>query len=208
MAKLFLVRHGKSEWNKLGQWTGWTDVELVEEGREEARKAGEFLKEENIDVVYTSDLKRTHQTFEEIKNSTGKNHLTNIPSEALRERHYGVHTGKNKWQVKDEVGEEMFNSIRRGWDTKIPEGETLKDVHTRVMPYYEENIKKDLISGKNVLVVAHGNTLRALIKHLDKLTDLEVENVEVGTGEVHAYDFDQNAEVLGKEIKGGTIDKK
>lgn len=208
MAKLFLVRHGKSEWNKLGQWTGWTDVELVEEGREEARKAGEFLKDEDIDVVYTSDLKRTHQTFEEIRNSTGKTHLTHIPSEALKERHYGIHTGKNKWQVKDEVGEEMFTSIRRGWDTKIPEGETLKDVHTRVMPYYEENIKKDLLEGKNVLVVAHGNTLRALIKHLDKLSDIEIENVEVGTGEVHSYSFDESAEVLGKKIKGGTVDKK
>ena len=208
MAKLFLVRHGKSEWNKLGQWTGWTDVELVEEGREEARKAGEFLKEENIDVVYTSPLKRTHQTFDELKVTAGKSHLTHTSHPALNERHYGIHTGKNKWQVKDEVGEEMFNSIRRGWDTKIPEGETLKDVHARVMPYYEENIKKDLISGKNVLVVAHGNTLRALIKHLEDISDLEVENVEVGTGEVYSYGFDNDGKITSKEVKGGTIDKK
>ncbi len=208
MAKLFLVRHGKSEWNKLGQWTGWTDVDLVEEGREEARKAGEFLKEENIDTVYTSDLKRTHQTFEEIKKAANKEHLTHTPHEALKERHYGIHTGKNKWEVKDSVGEEEFQNIRRGWDTKIPEGETLKDVHARVMPYFEANIKKDLSEGKNVLVVAHGNTLRALIKHLDDLDENQICDVEVGTGEVHCYSVDENAKVTGKEVKGGTIDKK
>lgn len=208
MAKLFLVRHGKSEWNKLGLWTGWTDVDLAEEGREEARKAGEFLKDEDIDSVYTSDLKRTHQTFEEIKKAADKNHLTHTPNEALKERHYGIHTGKNKWQIKDEVGDEEFLSIRRGWDTKISEGETLKDVHARVMPYYEENIKKDLSAGKNVLVVAHGNTLRSLIKHLENLNDIDIENVEVGTGEVHAYSLNENTEVLSKKVMGGVVDKK
>lgn len=208
MAKLFLVRHGKSEWNKLGLWTGWTDVDLVEEGMNEAKTAGEFLKDEHIDTVYTSELKRTHQTFQGIKESSGKHDLTHTPHKALNERHYGVHTGKNKWQVKDEVGEEMFQAIRRGWDTKIPEGETLKDVHARLMPYYEENIKKDLVSGKNVLVVAHGNTLRALIKHLEDLNDLDIENVEVGTGEVHAYSLSEEGKVLSKEVKGGGVDKK
>lgn len=208
MAKLFLVRHGKSEWNKLGLWTGWTDVNLVDEGKEEARKAGEFLKDESIDIVYTSELKRTHQTFDELKHAAGKGHLTHTSHGALNERHYGIHTGKNKWQVKEEIGEEMFQAIRRGWDTKIPEGETLKDVHARVMPYYEEKIKADLISGKNVLVVAHGNTLRALIKHLDGLNDLEVEDVEVGTGEVHSYTIDEIGKVLQKEVKGGGVDKK
>lgn len=208
MAKLFLVRHGKSEWNKLGLWTGWTDVDLVEEGLEEAKKAGEFLREEDIDVVYTSELKRTHQTFGKIKETTGKTHLTHIPHKALNERHYGIHTGKNKWQVKEEVGETEFQAIRRGWDVKIPEGETLKDVHARVMPYYEDNIKKDLNLGKNVLVVAHGNTLRALIKHLENLNEIEVEDVEVATGEVHSYTLDEFGAVLSKEVKGDGVDKK
>lgn len=201
MSKLFLVRHGKSEWNKLGKWTGWTDVDLAEEGIIEAREAGVLLKDETIDKVYTSDLKRTHQTFQGIKEGSGKLHLTHTPDKALNERHYGIHTGKNKWEVKESVGEEEFNNIRRGWDVKIPEGETLKDVHARAVPYYEKNIKKDLIEGKNVLVVAHGNTLRALIKHLESLSDIEVNNIEVETGKIHSYELDNEASFISKEVK-------
>lgn len=201
MSKLFLVRHGKSHWNKLGLWTGWTDVDLDEDGIAEAHKAGEALKDEHIDCVYTSELKRTHQTFEKIKEASGKGHLSHTPHKALNERHYGIHTGKNKWQVKEEVGEEAFQAIRRGWDTHIPEGETLKDVHARVMPYYEENIKKDLNDGKNVLVVAHGNTLRALAKHVENLNEVEVCDVEFETGAVHCYHFDENGALSGKETK-------
>ncbi len=198
MAKLFLVRHGKSEWNKLGLWTGWTDISLAEEGLAEAFAAGELLKDEDIHKVYTSALKRTHETFEKIKEGSGKNGLAHTSSEALNERHYGIHTGKNKWQVKEEVGEEEFQNIRRGWDVKIPEGETLKDVHARVYPYYEENIKQDLASGQNVLVVAHGNTLRALIKHLENLDDVQISNVEFETGEVHFYEIDNDGKIITK----------
>lgn len=201
MAKLFLVRHGKSEWNKLGLWTGWTDIDLVEEGLEEARKAGEHLKEEEIHVVHTSILRRTHQTFEKIKETSGHGHLVHETYEALNERHYGVHTGKNKWQVKEEIGEEEFQKIRRGWDTPIPEGETLKDVHTRVVPHYESNIKPHLQNGKNVLIVAHGNSLRALIKHLEQIADEEISNVELETGQVLAYHFDDKGEIILKETK-------
>lgn len=201
MSKLFLVRHGKSTWNKLGLWTGWTDVDLDEDGIAEAKAAGELLKDEHIDAVYTSELKRTHQTFEHIKHSSGKHHLNHTSHKSLNERHYGIHTGKNKWQVKEEVGEEEFQKIRRGWDTHIPEGETLKDVHARVVPYYEKNIKKDLKDGKNVLVVAHGNTLRALIKHLEDLDEQKVCEVELETGEVHCYHLDLNGKVTNKEIK-------
>ncbi len=201
MAKLFLVRHGKSAWNKLGLWTGWTDVDLDEDGINEALVAGELLKDEHIDTVYTSELKRTHQTFEHIKHGSGHHHLTHTPHKALNERHYGVHTGKNKWQVKEEVGEEEFQNIRRGWDTKIPEGETLKDVHARVVPYFEESIKNDLKAGKNVLVVAHGNTLRALVKHLENLDEQQICEVEIGTGELHCYHLDSEAQMTHKEIK-------
>ncbi len=205
MAKLFLVRHGKSEWNKLGLWTGWTDVDLVDEGLEEASKAGELLINEKIDKVYTSELKRTHQTFHKIKEVSGKHELTHTPHKALNERHYGVHTGKNKWQVKEEIGDEAFQAIRRGWNTPIPEGETLKDVHDRVLPYYEANIIEDLKKGENVLVVAHGNTLRALIKHLENLSEDGVAEVEVGTGEICCYVMDENGKVLQKEVLGGEL---
>lgn len=201
MPKLFLVRHGRSEWNKLGLWTGWTDVSLTEEGLEEALSAGRLLENEHIDVVYTSDLKRTHETFEKIKEGSQKHHLTHTPHPSLKERHYGIHTGKNKWQVRDEVGDEEFQRIRRGWDTPIPEGETLKDVHARVVPYYEENIKRDLLSGKNVLVVAHGNTLRALVKHLENLDEVGVCELEIDTGEIHCYHFDHEIKIINKEVK-------
>lgn len=201
MAKLFLVRHGKSEWNKLGLWTGWTDVDLAEEGKEEALRLGQLLKEENIHKVYTSELKRTHQTFEHLRQGSGHHHLAHTPHKALNERHYGIHTGKNKWQVKEEVGEEEFQKIRRGWDHHIPEGENLKDVHARLIPYYEENIRKDLQKGENVLVISHGNTLRALVKHLEDLSEEEVCEVELETGEAHCYHLGDNLEIIHKEIK-------
>jgi 2,3-bisphosphoglycerate-dependent phosphoglycerate mutase len=202
MAKLFLVRHGKSEWNKLGLWTGWTDVDLAEEGHEEARRAGQALKDEEIHVVHTSALKRTHQTFEKIKEASGQLHLTHTPHQALNERHYGIHAGKNKWQLKEELGEEEFNRIRRGWDVPIPEGETLKDVHARVVSHYEQNIKPHLLDGKNVLIVSHGNSSRALIKHLEQIADDEISNVELATGEILAYHFDDKGEIVLKETKG------
>jgi 2,3-bisphosphoglycerate-dependent phosphoglycerate mutase len=199
MAKLFLVRHGKSEWNKLGLWTGWTDVGLDEDGINEARAAGLALKDEDIHVVHTSALKRTHETFENLRLTAEKPALAYTSHEALNERHYGIHTGKNKWQVKEEVGEEAFQNIRRGWDVPIPEGETLKDVHARVVPHYEATIKQDLLEGKNVLIVAHGNTLRALAKHVEEISDEGIAEVEFETGKVHAYIFDEAGNLVGKE---------
>ncbi|MES3005245.1 MAG: 2,3-bisphosphoglycerate-dependent phosphoglycerate mutase [Patescibacteria group bacterium] len=201
MAKLFLVRHGKSEWNKLGQWTGWTDVSLAEEGHIEARRAGEALQGEDIHKAYTSMLKRTHETFEGIRQGLGMLSLSHTSHEPLNERDYGVHTGKNKWQVKEEVGEEEFQRIRRGWDVPILDGETLKDVYTRVIPFYTEQILADLWRGENVLIVSHGNTLRALIKHLDDLDEIQICDVEVETGEVHCYLFDESGKVVGKEVR-------
>lgn len=185
MAKLFLVRHGESEWNKLGLWTGWTDIDLTEKGKEEARQAGEKLKNEKIDVVYVSDLKRAAQTFEEIKKVCDLKDFEYKVSPAIKERDYGIYTAKNKWQIKEEVGEEEFQKIRRGWDVAIPEGESLKDVYDRVVPYYESDIKKDLEAGKNVLVVAHGNSLRALVKYLKNISEDEIPNLEIATGEVY-----------------------
>jgi 2,3-bisphosphoglycerate-dependent phosphoglycerate mutase len=200
MAKLFLIRHGKSEWNKAGLWTGHTDIDLAQEGYDEARKAGEVLVNEKIDRVYVSPLKRTHQTFDAVKKACGKDDLVCQVSSALTERDYGIHTGKNKWAVKEEIGEEGFQRLRRGWDEKVEGGETLKDVFDRVVPYYEENIKKDLKEGKNVLVVSHGNTLRALIKHLEDLDEVKVCDTEVETGEVNCYTVDDKGKPIKREI--------
>ena len=202
MASLVLVRHGKSEWNELGLWTGWTDVELHEEGKLDAKKMAEHLIGLEIHHVHTSKLKRAKNTAEIILESLGLKDIPMHEHEALNEKSYGIYTGKNKWQVKEEVGEEEFQNIRRGWDHPIPEGETLKEVYERAVPYFQEQILPQLKEGKNVLVAAHGNSLRALTKYLCKLSDAEVCNLEIGIGEVHIYDFDSEGKVINYEIKG------
>ena len=207
MSKLILVRHGKSEWNKLGLWTGHTDVDLAEEGILEAERAGELLRDIDLHHAHVSHLKRTHQTLDGIKRGHGRIDVDPVKHHALNERHYGIHTGKNKWEVKELVGEEEFTKIRRNWDHPIPEGETLKDVHARVVPYYESDIKPQLMAGKNVIVVAHGNSLRALVKHLENIHEDNISEVEIGTGEVYCYDFDGEGNVTGKEIRGVNAEK-
>jgi 2,3-bisphosphoglycerate-dependent phosphoglycerate mutase len=208
MAKLILARHGKSAYNKLGLWTGHTDVDLDEDGHLEAECAGKALCDIHIHHAHVSNLKRTHQTLDGIKRGLGLKEDTLIPVKhhALNERHYGIHTGKNKWEVKELVGEEEFHRIRRNWDHPIPEGETLKDVHDRVVPYYEESIKPDLIANRNVLVVAHGNTLRALVKHLENIAEDMIADLEIGTGEVYCYEIDIEGAIIGKEIRTGKIE--
>ena len=199
-AYLILVRHGKSEWNKLGLWTGWTDIGLAQEGIEEARQAGLMIKDFRIDSVHVSTLKRAHETWHEIKNVLALEHEPKRHA-ALNERHYGIHTGKNKWKVKKEFGDEEFQRIRRHWNHAIPEGETMKDVHDRVAPYFKQHSLPELLEGKNVLVVGHGNNLRALVKHLERLSDDGVSDLEYGTGEVYCYAFDRAGKITGKEIR-------
>lgn len=206
MAYLILVRHGKSEWNKLGKWTGWTDVSLAEEGIEEARQAGLAIQDLHIDSVHVSTLKRAHETWHEIKTTLGLPHEPKRHA-ALNERHYGIHTGKNKWHVKEEVGEEEFQKIRRSWNHPIPGGETMKDVHDRIAPYYREHILPELKEGRNVLVVAHGNSLRALVKHLENLSDEGISDLEYGTGEVYCYQVNEDGAIIHKEIRATNPDK-
>lgn len=200
MAKLILIRHGQSQWNKSGLWTGWTDIELSDQGKSEAQEAGQILKNTPIDKVYTSTLKRAKQTWEEIAKITGKEHIPTIENKNLNERDYGDYTGKNKWDIQKQVGDKKFQEIRRGFKTPIPNGETLEDVYNRVVPYFLEEILPQLNSGTNVLISAHGNSLRALVKFLDSLSDTDVEKLEIKTGEVHLYTFDTNGNVLDKEI--------
>ena len=206
MAYLVLVRHGKSEWNKLGLWTGKTDVSLAEEGLVEARAAGTAIKDIPIQSVHVSTLKRAHETFVEIHDALGLD-LEPKRHAALNERDYGIYTGKNKWHVKEEVGEEAFQKMRRGWDVPIPGGETMKDVHDRVVPYYEARVLPEILAGENVLIVAHGNSLRALVKHLEHISDEKLSELEIGTGEVYCYRFDAKGNILGKEIRAANPDK-
>ena len=190
MAHLALVRHGKSVWNELGLWTGLTDVELHPDGFEEARAAGEALRHLAFDVCHTSVLQRARQTLDTIKAHLDWHHVPTVAHEALNERHYGDYTGKNKWQVRDEVGEELFLRIRRSWDHPIPNGESLKQVYDRVRPYFEDQILPDIRNDRNVLVVAHGNSLRAIVKHLEDVSDEAISGVELSCGEARVYQFD------------------
>jgi len=200
MAHLLLVRHGKSEWNELGLWTGLSDIDLVERGVGEAREAGRIIAQIGVHSAHVSELKRAKRTLEEILSVISGEGIPVASHVALNERNYGIFTGKNKWQIKEEVGELEFQAIRRSWDKLIPEGETLKDVHDRVVPYYAEYIMKDLLNNLNTLVVAHGNTLRALVKHIEGLDETQVAELEIGTGEVYRYEIDSLGTVMNKEI--------
>lgn len=202
MAYLVLVRHGESEWNALGLWTGWTDVNLSEKGREEARKAGELLKDIHFDAAYTSALKRAQQTFEEIKGVLNQPELTPVANKALDERSYGDYTGKNKWQIKEQVGEEEFQKIRRSWDYPPPNGESLKMVYERTVPYYENEILPKLKEGKNVIITAHGNSLRALSKYLKNIPDDKISELEMGTGQPFVFQIDSDGSVKSSEVRG------
>ncbi len=198
MSYLILVRHGESQWNKLGLWTGLTDIGLSEKGKEEARLAGEKLKDFSIDIAYTSVLLRAKQTLTEIKAVLSRDFPT-VENPALNERDYGAYTGKNKWEIQKEVGVEKFKHLRRGWDSPIENGESLKDVYNRVVPYYESEILPQLKLGKNVLISAHGNSLRALVKYLENISDKDVENLELATGEIYIYTFNEQGGIASKE---------
>lgn len=199
MTDLILIRHGESKWNAKGLWTGWTDIGLSEKGEKQARLVGEKLKGFQIDVAFTSTLIRAKQTLEEIKNVLGID-VPTIESKALNERDYGIYTGRNKWEIKKTVGEKQFQKIRRGWNTEIKNGESLKDVFERTIPYYQTEILPKLISGKNVLIVAHGNSLRALTKYLENISNGDISKLEIAVGEVDIFELDSNGNVTSKKI--------
>jgi len=206
MAKLILIRHGTSEWNALGLWQGWTDIPLAPKGKEDALRAAESLRGITIDKAYTSVLKRAKDTWGIMKDALGISPPT-VEHQALNERHYGIYQGKNKWEVKEQVGEEEFQKIRRSWDHPIAEGETLEDVYKRIIPYYEKNILPDLKAGKNVLISAHGNSLRALVKYLEELSIEQVLKLEFGIGEVYVYTMDEDGKITSKEVRAANADK-
>lgn len=202
MAYLVLVRHGLSEYNKLGLWTGWDNPPLAPEGFEEAKRAGEALSDISFDLAYESPLLRVRQTLETIlKEVPNGENVDIVEDKAINERNYGDFTGKNKWEIKKQVGEEKFLKIRRGWDVKIPNGETLKDVYSREIPYFEQNVFPKLKIGKNAIFCSSGNALRALVKHLENISDDKVSEIEIGTGEVWVYTIDSNGTVVNKEIR-------
>lgn len=201
MAYLVLVRHGESQWNKKGLWTGLTDIGLSEKGKEEARKAAESVREISFQAAFTSVLKRAKETLYEMEKVLGVS-LPTTENAALNERDYGDYTGKNKWEIKKQLGEEAFLKLRRSWDYPVPNGESLKDVYNRTVPYYQEFILPELKNGKNILVSAHGNSLRALVKFLDNIFDEDIAKLEIPTGQVLVYQMDQAGKITSKQIRG------
>ncbi len=198
--KLMLVRHAESEWNATGKWTGLTDVHLSEKGFHEASLLGIALRELDVklDKAYCSQQVRTLETLEGILNASQQFDVPFERVSAINERDYGEYTGKNKWDMKELVGEEEFNGIRRGWDHPVPGGETLKKVYERAVPFYQNEVVPQLLAGKNVMLVAHGNSLRALMKYVENLSDTDVESLEMPFGGILQYDTDPEGHIQKK----------
>ena len=205
--KLVLVRHGESEWNLLGKWTGWTDVSLTDKGASDAEKMGELIKDIHFDDIYTSKLKRTVETMQSVLKTQGQAGASYESVAELNERDYGDYTGMNKWEVKDRVGEEKFNAIRRNFDEPIPGGETLHMVYDRVVPWYRQVIVPELMKGDNVLLVAHGNSIRALVKYIESISDEGIAKFEMAFGVVLEYTVDADGKMINKEEKKADISK-
>ena len=220
---LVLIRHGQSEWNKKNLFTGWTDVDLSENGIIEAKKAGQMLKQKSLafDQGFTSALKRSIDTLDHLLKEMESKDIKIERSWRLNERHYGNLQGQNKHEMIEKYGEEQVHKWRRDYNTKppalekeqpikdkkyyqdlkeFPLAESLKDTKNRVMPFWEKNILPLIKKGQSVIVAAHGNSLRALIKHLEDISDEDICSLEVSTGEPILYCLDNNGKVLNKEI--------
>lgn len=200
MAQLTLLRHGQSQWNLENRFTGWVDVDLSPLGEEEARKAGLLLTGIPVDVVFTSVLTRAMRTAEIAMNAAG---ISNVPihrDQALNERHYGDLQGLNKAETAEKYGADMVHQWRRSYNIPPPNGESLEMTQQRVAPYYLSHIKPLLQQGTNVLVVAHGNSLRALIMFVEQLTPEQILQTEVATGVPITYQLDNDLTILSKKI--------
>ena len=183
-SNLVLVRHGQSEWNEKNLFTGWRDPELTQKGAQEARNAGrELLGQEYVfDVMYTSALRRAQETGRIILEEMGLTDIITVRDQRLNERDYGDLSGLNKDDARERWGEDQVHVWRRSYDTPPPGGESLKDTANRVLPYFEEVILPNLVAGKNILVAAHGNSLRALIMKIESISPLEIVKLEIETG--------------------------
>ncbi len=222
MAKLVFIRHGQSEWNLENLFTGWVDVNLSEQGEREAKEAGRKLKEAGIefDQAYTSVLTRAIKTLHFALEESGQLWIPETKSWRLNERHYGALQGKNKADAAEKYGDEQVHIWRRSYDVLpplldandegsaandrryaeldpriIPGGENLKVTLERVIPFWEDNIAPDLLDGKNVIVAAHGNSLRALTKYIENISDEDIMDVEMATGQPVVYELDRKSVV-------------
>ncbi|HMQ68569.1 MAG TPA: 2,3-bisphosphoglycerate-dependent phosphoglycerate mutase [Ignavibacteria bacterium] len=196
MPKLVIVRHGQSQWNLENKFTGWVDIDLSDAGIAEARKAGEKLKNYKFDEAFTSDLIRAQKTLDLILEETGQTGIPVKKDKALNERMYGDLQGLNKDECREKFGEDQVKIWRRSYDTPPPGGESLKDTADRVLPYYKEHIEPELKNGKDILISAHGNSLRALIMYLEGLSKEEILKTEIPTGSPKEYILDDDLKII------------
>ena len=205
MQYLALVRHGQSEWNVKGLWTGKVDVNLTPLGQQQAEAAGNALQGIHFDHAFSSAQKRSINTLTIIKRILDLKDIPTDENAALNERDYGDLTGKNKWDIQKEFGEEQFLQWRRGWDTPPPGGESLKDVYHRTVPYFQHHIEPLLAKGESIIVAASGNSLRAVIKYIEHIPDDKISSIEINTGEVFLYTMD-GIKMLKREIRASHQD--
>ena len=190
-SNLVLVRHGQSEWNKKNLFTGWKDPELTNKGIEEAVKAGKNLKTKNIkfDIMFTSDLLRAQETGRLILEHMDQSDIQVIKNQCLNERNYGDLAGLNKDDAREKWGEEQVHVWRRSFDVPPPGGESLKDTAERVLPYFHSEIFPKVEDGLDVLIAAHGNSLRALVMELEEINSDEIVKLEIATGDPLTYEY-------------------
>jgi 2,3-bisphosphoglycerate-dependent phosphoglycerate mutase len=200
MGKIVLLRHGESQWNLENRFTGWVDIPLTDKGREEARRAGELIKDIPFDQGFTSVLIRAIESLEIALRAAGQINVPIIKDAALNERKYGDLQGLNKDETAKKFGAEQVHIWRRSYDVRPPGGESLKDTAERTLPYFDSTIMPLAKAGKNILVCAHGNSLRSIIMELDKLTKEQVLELNIATGVPIVYDIDSTGEVLKKLV--------
>lgn len=201
MSKLIIARHHESEWNKEGRWTGIRDRHLTEYGFQKSNEMGELIKDIHIDAAFASMQVRSIETLSCMLETLEYTHVPMGHACELNERDYGDYTGKNKWEMQDALGKDQWNCVRRDWNCPVPNGETLKMVYERAVPFYKAHILPLLNDGKNVLVVSHGNAIRALMKYIENISDEQIGDVEMLFGGVLLYEVDPEGRMLTKEIR-------
>jgi len=193
LAILVLIRHGQSLWNAENRFTGWTDIDLSKKGEKEAKAAGEKLENISFDVVHTSALMRAQRTAEIIiKNNKISENIPTYKDERLNERHYGSLQGLNKTETAEKYGPEQVHIWRRSFDIAPPDGESLKMTAERTLPYFKEDVLKHLNEGKNVLISAHGNSLRSIVMHIENISKEDIVKLEIQTGVPRTYEYKDN----------------
>lgn len=196
MPELVIVRHGQSQWNLENRFTGEVDVDLTDKGREEALSAGKKLEGYKFDIAFTSELKRAQETLDIILHEIKETNIPIYKNKALNERNYGDLQGLNKADTATKFGDEQVLIWRRSYDIAPPNGESLKDTYNRVIPYYQKEIAPLLHSGKNIIIAAHGNSLRSLMMYLENITAENIVQVNIPTGVPRVYQLDETTQTI------------